>query len=67
MTQEPLIYTTQGNVPVASLTYEHEWQDGTEAVRFMERYRDSVGDIVKESVHVYLKQPLETTSNQGIF
>jgi len=37
MTQEPLIYTTQGNVPVASLTYEHEWQDGTEAVRFMER------------------------------
>lgn len=63
---EPLIYTTKGNVPVASLTYKHEWQDSSEAMRFIERYFDGAGAVVKESVHVYLKQPFATFALPGV-
>lgn len=53
MNDEPLVYTTKGNVPVASLKYETAWdvQDGY--IKFIERYRDASGEVVKESAHVY--------------
>lgn len=48
---EPLIYTSKGNLPVASLRLETAWQDTPEYVTFRETYY--LGDeVVKQSVHV---------------
>ena len=52
---EPLIYTKNGNVPIASLTSEVEWIFSDTYVQLIERYRDASGDIVKEGAHVYCK------------
>ena len=65
MNDEPLIYTTMGNVPESSLTYEHEWNDSAEAIKFVERYKNAAGEVVKESAHVYMKQPIYLISEQG--
>ena len=49
---EPLIYTSHGNLPASSLTYETAWEDRPEYTKFVERYK--LGDeVVKESAHVY--------------
>lgn len=52
---EPLIYTSKGNVPVAVLKYETAWDDQPHYIKFVERYRDESGEVVKESAHVYSK------------
>ena len=42
MNDEPLIYTSKGNVPVASLTYEPAWEHAPgNYLKFVERYRDA--------------------------
>lgn len=52
MHEEPLIYTSKGNLPVASLTYETAWEVLPSYIKFVERYR--LGEeVVKESAHVY--------------
>ena len=51
-----LIYTTKGNVLESSLTYQHEWDNQPDYIKFVERYRDATGEIVKESAHVYIKK-----------
>lgn len=53
MNEEPLIYTTKGNVPAASLTYETAWVVNDDFIKFIERHRDASGEVVKESAHVY--------------
>lgn len=53
MTAAPLIYTSKGNLPIAALTYETEWDVQATYIKFVERYRDPSGEIVKESAHVY--------------
>lgn len=53
MTDAPLIHTTRGNVPVASLTYETEWRFTDAIVNFTERYRADDGEIVRQDQHVY--------------
>lgn len=50
---EPLIYTTKGNVPIASLTYSTDWDVQDAYIKFTERYKDASGEVVKESAHVY--------------
>jgi hypothetical protein len=50
---EPLIHTTLGNVPVASLVYETEWRMTDSVIHFCERYRDSTGAVVRQDAHVY--------------
>lgn len=50
---EPLIYTTNGNLPVASLTYQTAWDVQDTYIKFTERYLDASGEVVKESAHVY--------------
>ena len=49
----PLIYTSKGNVPLASLTYETSWEINDDYIKFAERYRDATGEVVKEGAHVY--------------
>ena len=50
---EPLIYTIRGNLPIASLKLETEWVLDNAFIKFIERYRDSEGEVVRESAHVY--------------
>lgn len=51
MTEEPLIYTSKGNLPVASLKYEAWWDRQPDFVKLIERYTLD-GEVVKESAHV---------------
>lgn len=51
---EPLIYTSKGNLPIASLDYSYGWDDTENALVFWEQYK--LGDeIVKRGAHVYTK------------
>lgn len=50
---EPLIYTSKGNVPVNSLVYSKEWQITEELVIFREFWTDEAGELVKNNVHMY--------------
>lgn len=52
--EEPLIYTTKGNVPIASLAYSTSWEDRPDSITFVEEYRDGE-EIVKRAVHVLSK------------
>lgn len=51
---EPLIYTTKGNLPIASLDYSHKWEDLETCIKFSETYTLD-GEIVKQSAHVLMK------------
>ena len=55
MTDEPLIWTSKGNLPMSSLQYESRWENTDTYIKFCERYTLD-GEIVKESAHVYIKQ-----------
>lgn len=63
-TNEPLVWTTKGNLPVASLTYSTTWQDSPEATVFIEVYRQG-DEVVKQSVHVMSKQGLASEAIAG--
>ncbi len=53
MNDEPLIFTTKGNVPLSQLTYQTAWEVKDDYIKFGERYLDANGEVVKESAHVY--------------
>lgn len=53
ITEEPLIYTSKGNVLQSSLTYEHQWVISEEAISLLEFWRDETGELVKNNVHMY--------------
>lgn len=55
---EPLIYTSKGNLPISSLTYQTGWDITDTYIKFCERYLDEDGNVVKESAHVYDKTGL---------
>ena len=55
---EPLIWTSKGNVPIAELEYTKEWQDNEDFIIFAEAWRDSTGTVVKNNVHMYSKKGL---------
>lgn len=57
MNEEPLIYTSKGNIPESSLRFDPIWEDTTDYTKLVLRYW--LGDeIVKESAHVFGKRPL---------
>ena len=66
MSGEPLIWTTKGNLPIASLGYSHAWEDAPEYLKFSETYTLD-GEVVKQSAHVYVKQGAQTKPDQGAF
>lgn len=49
---EPLIYTSNGNVPEKSLSYDKRWSRYGEFIRFEEFWYDEQGTVVKNNVHV---------------
>lgn len=56
---EPLIWTTKGNIPLASVKQEVEWRVMPDQVIFIERYTLD-GEIVKESSHVRILSGVES-------
>lgn len=65
---KPLIWTTKGNVPIESLTYQTAWDiQPPNYIKFVERYLDESGEVVKESAHVYDLQGLTSESIAGSF
>lgn len=62
ITQTPLIWTINGNVPVESLQYSTAWDVTDTYIKFTETYTDSSGCIVKQSVHVYDKIGVDAQS-----
>ena len=50
---EPLIHTSKGNLPVASLRLDTAWEITNSYIKFVERYLDETGEVVRESAHVY--------------
>lgn len=57
MTEEPLIFTSKGNLPLDSLEYETVWEKTDTYVKFREIHRLD-GEIVREAAHVLALQPL---------
>lgn len=56
MTEDtPLVYTSKGNLPIASLVYETRWVDCPEYTKLIETYSLD-GEVVRESAHVYMRQ-----------
>lgn len=66
MDDEPLIYTSKGNLPISSLTYRHEWIEDDVAITFAEEYRLD-GELVKRSAHSRLKKGLDATITNQLF
>lgn len=58
MTEVPLIWTTQGNLPISSLEYRTEWENGDTYMKLREIYTHR-GEVVRESAHVYAKSGFE--------
>ncbi len=63
-TQEPLIYTTKGNLPVASLQYHHEWQEDDDAIYLIEEFTLD-GELVRRNVHARMKKGLAALLKQS--
>lgn len=66
MNEEPLIWTSKGNLPVAALEYSHAWEETPDYIKFSETYKLD-GEVVKQSCHLNLKHGLATVSDQGKF
>lgn len=65
MEQEPLIWTSKGNLPISSLAYEPSWDIVPgQYIKFVERYRLD-GEVVKESAHVYSMQGVSSAVEAG--
>ena len=64
----PLIYTSQGNVPIDSVDIKVEWFIEPEYIKLVERAFDKAsGELVKESAHVYSKMGVTGESAIGQF
>jgi hypothetical protein len=64
--ETPLIYTTKGNLPIASLAYNVEWSENDDEVTMAEVYKHE-NEIVRRSVHVHKKHGVVTGAKQAIF
>ena len=64
--EEPLIYTSKGNLPIANLQYRQGWFESESEISFVEEYW--LGEeVVKRSVHTKLKRGLDSAIEQAIF
>lgn len=64
MADVPLIWTSKGNLPIASLAYRHEWIVNDEEIVFAEEYLLE-GELVKRSAHVYKKKGVVALLTEG--
>lgn len=61
----PLIWTTKGNLPVATLTHQVEWRCSQNNIIFIERYL-LAGELVKESTHIHVLEGAAASSEASI-
>jgi len=61
MDEEPLIFTSKGNLPISSLEYSHAWEDLETCIKFSETYTLE-GEVVKKSCHVLMKNGQQITA-----
>jgi hypothetical protein len=64
---EPLIYTSRGNLPIASLRVEASWDINRDYIKLVERYVDEAGEVVRESAHVYSFKGMTGEGAAGAF
>lgn len=62
---EPLIFTTNGNVPVSTLAHSVAWDVRDDYIHFAEIYRDAAGVIVRQDAHVYNRQGAQLLTAAG--
>jgi hypothetical protein len=65
-TEEPLIWTAKGNLPLAGLRYETIWNDQKDFTTFTENYY-LADELVKSSTHAYNRKPLDLFGEQATF
>jgi hypothetical protein len=64
--QVPLIWTSKGNLPIASLEYRTEWQVTEDSYVFVEEYWLD-GECVKRSAHAFLPKGVLAEGAVGDF
>lgn len=68
MQDEPLIWTTKGNLPVSELDFQTLWEDTEDYVKCAPTYwLKSTGELVKQDCHVFAKKGLFSQIQQGSF
>ncbi len=60
----PYIYTANGNVPEASLTYDKNWKITDDFIVFTETWHDTTGTLVKNNVHMCARKGLSMEGQQ---
>jgi hypothetical protein len=55
--EEPLIWTSRGNLPISTLEYKYWWEQNDKEIFFHEQYLLD-GEEVKHSAHGYLFAPM---------
>jgi len=61
MSDVPLIYTSKGNLPEASLRFEPVWEDNPDFTKFVARYWLD-DEVVKESAFVLSKRGVDSSA-----
>lgn len=63
----PMIWTSRGHMPEASLRFEVEWQVTDDFIRFTERHFADDGEVVKQSSHLYDRVGVQARLLQSTF
>jgi hypothetical protein len=50
----PMIYTIKGNIPISLLRRHVEWKFSPTQVTLIEKYTDSMGEVVKDGCDVFI-------------
>ncbi len=66
LADQPMIYTTKGHVFESNLKHAVTWEDHEDYTKMIDTYFDETGEIVKRSVHVMGRKPLELLAQQPI-
>lgn len=64
MNEQPLIWTSKGNLPIADLAYSTAWEESPDATVFIEEYRQG-DEVVKRSVHALSKHGMTCEGAAG--
>ena len=48
---DPMIYTSRGNLPIESLQYATRWEDSVDYIKFVEVYTFD-GEVVRDRLHL---------------
>ena len=62
--EQPLIWTTKGNLPVADLQHSVHWEETDDYTKVIETYTLD-GEVVKQSAHIRIKEGASTIALQA--